>query len=63
MSDFNSVDDQEWQDEPAEEPNLGWMENYPLHLVKKIAKGGNPEGKRVAVLELQRRLHRRPSAS
>jgi protein-L-isoaspartate O-methyltransferase len=34
------------------------MENFPLHLVKKIAKGGkgiDPVGRRVAQAELQRR--------
>jgi len=39
----------------------GWMENYPLHLVKKIAKGGkdiDPKGQRVAKLELGRRSSR-----
>jgi len=35
-----------------------WMENYPLHLVKKIAAGGkeiDPAGQKVALAELARR--------
>ena len=42
----------------------GWMENFPLHLVKKIAKGGkgiDPVGRRVAQTELQRRKQRSDS--
>lgn len=34
------------------------MENFPLHLVKKIAAGGDgidPKGKKVAAAELERR--------
>jgi len=37
------------------------MENFPLHLVQKIAKGGkdiDPKGQRVAKLELERRSSR-----
>lgn len=36
----------------------GWMENFPLHLVKTIAAGGpdiDPKGRKVAQAELERR--------
>jgi hypothetical protein len=48
------------------ENDTGWMENYPLHLVKKIAKGGkdiDPVGRRVAQAELQRRESLRGSVN
>jgi hypothetical protein len=49
------VDAEVWLRRPASD---GWMENYPLHLVKKIALGGkdiDPKGRRVAIAELKRR--------